>query len=193
MQVLSELNPTGHLEIFKVYENGTQEKVFDDHNVIVSGMGVGLAYLFAGSGSGNITDYQIRYFQVGTGGTSSYGVSTYTLNTALTSGQYNTSADMVIEQISQIKNGVTFTNLSHARIPFNHVQRASDTSVKFILAIGRNNVNDLPLPLNEVGLFMANPKGVSPKQTILVAYKKFSDILKTSDFALIFYWTLNFA
>lgn len=192
MKVLSELTPTGHLQIFKSYPNGRQEKVFDDHNVIVSGMGVGLAYLFAGSGSTTINDYQIRYFQLGTGGSNNYGVSTYELVTPLTSSQYFTSGEMVIETHNQIKNGVESFTSPFARIAFNHVQRVSDTSVRFILVVGRNNVNNLANPLNEVGLFMQNPKGGTPKKSILVAYKKFSDILKTDDFSLIFYWTLNF-
>lgn len=193
MRVLSEIAPRGHLEIYKVFPNGEQEKIFDDHNVIVSGMGVGLAYLFAGSGSTTITDYQIRYFQVGTGGTNDYGVSTFTLNTPLTSSQYFTSADMVITNQNQIKNGVPTFTASFARIPFNHIQRVSETSVRFILAIGRNNVNNLANPLNEVGLFMSNPMGGATTKSLLVAYKKFSDILKTDDFSLIFYWTLNFS
>jgi len=45
------LDVSGHLQIIKIYKDGTEEKVFDDHNVITSGMGVGLAMLFAGQGT----------------------------------------------------------------------------------------------------------------------------------------------
>lgn len=48
----------GHLEIVKVFNDGREEVVFNDHNTIVSGMGVGLSFLFTLSGSLKITDYQ---------------------------------------------------------------------------------------------------------------------------------------
>ena len=59
---------SGHLQIAKVYSDGTEELVFDDHNVIVSGMGVGLSYLFTAGGSDNLLDFQIDRFQVGVSG-----------------------------------------------------------------------------------------------------------------------------
>jgi hypothetical protein len=47
--------------------------------------------------------------------------------------------------------------------------------------------------LTEVGLFMKNPTGnANTNQSILVAYRNFSEIYKTNDFSLIFRWTLNF-
>ena len=48
------LDVSGHLQIFKIYKDGTEEKVYDDHNVITSGMGVGLAMLFAGQGNNTV-------------------------------------------------------------------------------------------------------------------------------------------
>ena len=45
------LDVSGHLQIYKIYKDGTEEKVFDDHNLITSGMGLGLSMLFAGQGS----------------------------------------------------------------------------------------------------------------------------------------------
>jgi hypothetical protein len=46
--------------------------------------------------------------------------------------------------------------------------------------------------LNEVGLFMKNPRGAAVNASLLVAYRAFSIIRKTNDFSLIFRWTLNF-
>ena len=75
-----KFNPTGHLEIWKVYPDGEKELHWTDHNVITSGMGVGLAHLYSARGSAKITDYQIINWQVGTGGdTEDYGVSTLSL------------------------------------------------------------------------------------------------------------------
>ena len=40
---------------------------------------------------------------------------------------------------------------------------------------------------------MKNPMGAAiQNESILVAYRNFSDIYKTNDFSLIFRWTLNF-
>ena len=51
---------------------------------------------------------------------------------------------------------------------------------------------DGDLSINEVGLFMKNPRNNPVVSPILVAYRKFSGIIKTSDFSLVFRWTLNF-
>ena len=59
-----EVDITGHLTIIKKYNDGQEEVVFDDHNIIVSGMGVALSYLFTASGSNTILDYQIDRFQL---------------------------------------------------------------------------------------------------------------------------------
>ena len=64
---IEEVGITGHLTISKQdKESGEEEVLFDDHNIIVSGMGVGLSYLFTGSGSNSIVDYQIDRYQLGT-------------------------------------------------------------------------------------------------------------------------------
>ena len=53
------LGITGHLQIAKLYKNGKEEIVHDDHNVITSGMSAGLSTMFAGVGSTNILDYHL--------------------------------------------------------------------------------------------------------------------------------------
>ena len=68
MNFMEEVGITGHLTIVKKYKDGEEEVVFDDHNIIVSGLGVGLSYLFTGSGSNTIVDYQIERFQLGVSG-----------------------------------------------------------------------------------------------------------------------------
>ena len=151
------LNVSGHLEICKVYADGKEETVFSDANTITSGMGVGLGLLYAGSGATNITDFQIRYFQLGVSG------------------------DTKIDDY-----GVFPT------IPDNSIKRVDLNSVTYILYVARSACNNLETPLNEVGLFMQNPLGLATKRSQLCAYRPFTNITKTSDFALIFKWTLNF-
>ena len=68
MNFIEDLKVTGHLQIAKIDNSGKEEILFDDHNVIVSGMSVGLSYLFSLSGSAKITDFQIDRFQLGVSG-----------------------------------------------------------------------------------------------------------------------------
>ena len=80
-----ELGINGHLTIIKRFTDGQEEVVFDDHNIIVSGMGVGLTYMFTGSGSNSVLDYQIDRFQIGVSGPPAGGVTSaiYELSGAL--------------------------------------------------------------------------------------------------------------
>jgi len=55
-----ELGINGHLTIIKKMSTGEEEILLDDPNVIVSGMGVGLSYLFSASGSNDVLNYQIQ-------------------------------------------------------------------------------------------------------------------------------------
>ena len=205
MQQTDILDPSGHLEIYKVYVDGTEEKVFDDHNIITSGMGVGLGLLYAGSGATDITNFQIRYFQLGVSGDSiidSYGVSETTLASAL--GQENGAADYrvgansVVPILSAnlmdwnggIRSGSIDNTWYFGLLSDNSIKRVDLNSVTYILYIDRDTANGHIL--NEVGLFMQNPLGVTPHRPPLVAYRPFINISKTDDFALIFKWTLNF-
>jgi len=206
MKQADVLDPSGHLEIYKVYEDGTEECVFDDHNVITSGMGVGLGLLYAGSGAADITNFQIRYFQIGVSGeskVSNYGVSETSLVSALgqvnSTTDYNTLGDSSLPlDIHRLMNwnGASLLNSEGDNtwvfgvISDNSIKRVDLNSVTYILYVDRNTCNSLTV--NEVGLFMENPLGTSPKRSQLVAYRPFVNIAKTDDFAFVFKWTLNF-
>jgi hypothetical protein len=206
MNFIEELGITGHLTIIKQFNDGKEEVVFDDHNIIVSGMGVGLSYLFTGSGSQNILDFQLDRFQIGVSGQATsvdaninQVSSTFALSGPLAIGQYGTNSNLYIEEASQIKNGVTFANQPFALIPASKITRINDSSVRYTLVVGEEAANglkdaqDFDLSLNEIGLFMKNPVGsTDPNVSILTAYRSFSNIVKTNDFSLIFRWTINF-
>ena len=188
------VNPTGHLQIFKLYENGDEDIVFDDHNVITSGMGVGFSHLFAASGSNTITDYQILNFLIGSGGDyNDYGASTFRLQKPLLSSlDWGTDTGLLIEPSELIEDGVLVA-LNYpplARIRFSNIHKVTSTSVRYTLVLDRNTLNTAAV--NEVGLYMRNPRGVAPMAPILVAYRPFTEITKTNDFSLIFRWTLQF-
>ena len=112
--------------------------------------------------------------------------------------QYGTGSNLYIESCDQIKSEQTLANKFFALIPANKITRIGDSSVRYTLVVDEEACNGLvgvgeeELNLNEVGLFMKNPKGSSTNASLLTAYRTFSNIYKTSDFSLIFRWTLNF-
>jgi len=190
------------LTIIKQYTDGQEEVVFDDHNIIVSGMGVGLTYMFTGSGSTNVLDYQIDRFQVGVSGKPDQtptleSSSTYQLSGPCTEAEYGTGSNLFIAVKDQITNN-TYTSLAAAQIPANKRTRIGDSSVRYTLVVDEEACNNISRPgttessINEVGLLMKNPTGNAADRPLLVAYRTFSNIIKTSDFSLIFRWTLNF-
>jgi len=196
---IDDLGINGHLTIIKKYNNGEEEIVFDDHNIIVSGMGVGLAYLFTGSGSNVITDYQIDRFQLGVSGATSLELSTTnSLSGGLNFSEYGNGSNLFIEQCTQIIGGKDITPSAFALIPANKITRIGDNAVRYTLVVDEESCNGLAGQvgedeyLNEVGLFMKNPRGAAVNASLLVAYRAFSIIRKTNDFSLIFRWTLNF-
>jgi hypothetical protein len=189
--IVEQLDTRGHLEIWKEYLNGTKELVHSDQNTIVSGMGVGLAYLFAGAGSNVINDYQIRYMQVGeTSDITDYGLSTFTLKSPLTNAEYGTSS-LIIANLTQLKDGNNIANQDMVFIPMEMIRRVAVNSVQYILTLDTDTANEQDL--NEIGLLMKNPTGnVSSPIPILVAYKTFTGITKKEEFSLIFKWTISF-
>ena len=194
-----ELGINGHLTIIKQYNDGQEEVVFDDHNIIVSGMGVGLSYMFTGSGSNSVLDYQIDRFQVGVSGPPTGGATSaiYQLSGACTEAEYGAGSNLFITVKDQITNN-TITSLAAAQIPANKRTKIGDSSVRYTLVVDEEACNNISRPgttestINEVGLLMKNPTGNAADRPILVAYRTFSNIVKTSDFSLIFRWTLNF-
>lgn len=189
-------SPRGHLEIYKVFEDSTpDELIFDEDNTITSGLSVGLSILFSDLGSQDIRDYQIRWFQLGVSGDpADYGTSTNTLASPLTAVEYESDGSrLIVSTHDQLINGSTFNNKVFAQIPFHSIQKATPTSIKFTIGVDKNSCNAVtPLILNEIGLFMQNPRGQATKESILVAYRPFSNIVKTDEFALRFEWTISF-
>lgn len=201
---IEDLGITGHLQISKVANDGSEEIVFDDHNIIVSGMGLGLSHFFSLSGPGSVVEYQIDRFQVGVSGGSELEIpSTSTLSGTLSSlNEYGTQARLLVV------SGYQATDLNNyigpkwfGFIPPHKVSRVGENSVRYTITLDSAAANNLTrggseAPLNEIGLFMKNPLGdkfgLGEDTSVLVAYRSFSPIAKTSDFALIFRWTLNF-
>lgn len=201
LNALEELDIKGHLTISKVYPDGNEEIVFDDHNIIVSGMGVSLVHLFALSGSNSVLDYQIDRFQLGVSGGSILETSTtYQLSSTLSSlYEYaGTIGNILAASGYQIKNGsVVQTPSWFGIIPAHNITRIDETTVRYTIVIDQNSCNNITrnntgVYLSEIGLFVKNIKNNNPVAPILVAYRYFTPIRKTSDFALVFRWSISF-
>jgi hypothetical protein len=198
LNLTEQLNINGHLTISKAYRNGLEEVIFDDHNIIVSGMGVALAHLFALSGSNSILDYQIDRFQIGTSANAE-SVSTTTLNLPLTEASaYGLNSNIITASGYQIVNNSIVTNAKiYGLIPQHHITRVDSNTVRYTIVLDEfacNNLTNVAGDANirEVGLFVKNAKNNNPAAPILVAYRVFSPIRKTTDFSLIFRWSINF-
>ena len=187
------LDVSGHLQIYKIYKDGTEEMVYDDHNVITSGMGVGIATLFAGQGS-SIEDFQIRYFQVGSGAPTTYDFQQFKLEAPLNDGSFYGETTIKSTHRRMEPDGTGSSDEVFALITDNNIKKSSTTSVTYILYIAEDA--DIPDQINEIGLFMANPLAIwidpRERRSPLTAYRQFTDLKKTSEFSLVFKWKLNF-
>jgi len=202
MNFIEDLGVRGYLQIAKVYKDKPEEIVFDDHNVIVSGMSVGLSHLFSGSGSNTIIDYHLDRFKVGVSGNDTAGSAIYQLSGPLSSvAEYGGASNFAVVSGHQINNGVVSLAKDSAFgiIPFKNITRINETSVRYTIILDEDTANygnyiraSHDTSLTEIGLFMKNPRGLADDASILVAYRKFTQILKTSDFSLVFRWTINF-
>ena len=196
-----QLGTKGHLTIHKV-EKGQEELVYDEDNVIVSGFGWGLANLYGRVGSSNITDYQIDRFKLGvSGGVGLQVAATTDVSGSLSSAfEYNSTGDSNLATVSGYRweNNTAISEANwYSNIPFSKVTKIDQRPVRYTIFIDEDSCNNLSrngseASLNEIGLFLKNPKASSPETSVLAAYRYFSSIRKTSDFGLVFRWTISF-
>ena len=198
-----QMNIKGHLTIHKVAD-GREELIFDDKNVVVSGFGWALSYLYGKVGSTSITDYQIDRFQIGVSGNSDLQISsTYELSGELSSTTEYTGGTLdsnlnAVSANQYLGNIGTAPERIFSKIPFSKVTKIDERSVRYTIFIDEDSCNDInrdesEAPLNEIGLFIKNPTGAASKDlSVLAAYRYFSNIRKTSDFGLVFRWTISF-
>ena len=195
------LGTKGQLTIHKI-ANGEEELLFDDKNVIVSGFGWALANLYGKAGSTTVTDYQIDRFQLGVSGSlANQESSTYELSGPLSSTEeYTTNGDSNLYAVSAdaFANGViNGTQSVFAKIPFSKVTKIDERSVRYTIFIDEDSCNNISrnsnlMNLNEIALWVKNPLGRPNDASVMAAYRYFSNIRKTSDFGLVFRWTITF-
>jgi len=195
------LGTKGHLTIHKI-ANGEEELLFDDKNVIVSGFGWALAHLYGKAGSTTVTDYQIDRFQLGVSGSlANQESSTYELSGPLSSTEeYTTNGDSNLYAVSAdayANNLINGTQSVFAKIPFSKVTKIDERSVRYTIFIDEDSCNNISrngnlMNLNEIALWVKNPVGRPNDASVMAAYRYFSNIRKTSDFGLVFRWTITF-
>jgi hypothetical protein len=180
----------GHLEVIKIYNDGTEEVHFSEDNVITSGMGYTLLKAFSTSGAGSITDFQIVYFQLGTSGSLALQVfENGDLGNALADVDYGDSASFEIDSHDYIASGVT-SNGDFGVIPFPYIKKVSPTRVMYQIHVGADTANNLTI--NEVGLWSRNPDVEVIETSYLCAYRFFTALQKTDSFSILFKWTIEF-
>ena len=116
-------------------------------------------------------------------------------------GEYGIATNFAVVSAFQIKDGSVggAKDSVFGLIPFKNVTRINDTSVRYTIILDEDTANYTNYKrhvafqhITEIGLFMKNPRGQASDASILVAYRNFSAIKKTSDFSLVFRWTINF-
>ena len=199
---VEQIGMKGHLTIHKI-ANGEEELIYDEDNVITSGFGWSLSHLYGLAGSQSITDFQIDRFQLGVSGNSDNQVSsTFELSGPLSSAAEYTGAG-TDSNLNTVSSNLYLTNETieeqvFARIPFAKVTKIDDRSVRYTIFIDEDSCNGISRngedrALNEIGLFIKNTRGKTDKdEPALAAYRYFSNITKTSDFGLVFRWTISF-
>lgn len=200
----STFNPKGNLEIWKIDQEGNKELYWSDHNVITSGMGVGLAHFHSGFGSHSILDYQLRYFQVGNPEQlTDYDSSQNSLISPLPKKDYGKvigTAPVTLEwaDVSELylrkkasgTGAVTTTKQAFAKIRHSNTHRVNKNAVRYTIPLNERNCNGSEL--SEIGMFMKNILADEEDHPSLVAYRQFPPIKKTEFFTLVFLWTIQF-
>lgn len=201
MNFRDNIDPMGHLEVWKHFPDGTQELHYSDANVICSGMGATLAEMFDAPYDAPVEDYQIKYFKVGSGGQSSYQVSGRSdLESPFAVVQYGTG-NLDVSMHNLIANGAKITTVgpitTFGVIPYAYVKRVTPTKCMWQIVLDEQtcNVGDNDPDenyINEIGLYSKNPYREETDASMLCAYRFFKKVYKTDAFILVFRWTIEF-
>ena len=207
---------SGHITICKVYSDGTKETVLDRANMIVALLGSSFLDIQRGVGSTIAADYAPAYFQIGTGAPSFNAVDTsgfwYQVCAPLSWQQYGEDTDLTVVEryrgfyASSVIDGV-YQELEQTKAPlssvvfsgsdgyFANISKGSVTknfldSFEAQIVLDENTANGLAL--TEVGLFAKNPKGFYLDTPVMMAYRSFAALNKTSEFSLVINWSIGF-
>jgi len=209
----------GHVTICKVHADGTQEVVLDKANMITKGLGSSSIDILKGKGSSYVEDFTPTYFQVGTStidvnkfasDTSAYF---YHLSSPLHWSGYGEDSDLYIDKkyrgfyASSEDGGSTYTELFgtsailsstifsgsdeyFVRVKEREITKYLLNTIESEIVLDENSANGLDL--TEVGLFCKNPRGFREDSPLLIAYRNFAPVTKSSEYSLVIHWTIGF-
>ena len=200
-------NIKGHLEVYKVYSDGSEELHYSDHNVITSGMGVNLAHAFAADAGVDVSSFQANWMQIGTGASSADIRNNATVQVssradllssipATQYGDVNTIGLKVSSMTYMTSAGSTAIK-DFIKVPYAFVHRVSDRKVMWRLVLNDSACNIVDDAIHggalcEVAIFSNNPTQATPDELYMIAYRAFANITKTNEFTLDFRWTIEF-
>tara|TARA_R110002074_G_scaffold12449_9_gene45646 strand:+ start:1158 stop:1931 length:774 start_codon:yes stop_codon:yes gene_type:complete len=212
----------GHVTICKIYRDGTQETVVDNHNLITTGLGSSFLDIQTQQGSTFPSDYAPHYFQLGTSAVnytpaaiessstfyqlsaplewSSYGLDTELEIVKKYRGFYASALDGDADIIAPTELYLTSGTLSaiqfsgadqyFSKVVEGRVTKFFMDSFESEIILDENSANGLSI--TEVGLFAKNPKGFKEDSPVLMAYRSFAPLAKTSEFSLVIHWSIGF-
>lgn len=203
----SDLNSIkGHLEVYKVFKDGTEELHYSEKNVITSGMGVTLAHAFAADAGSDVSSFQANWMQIGTGASTvairaAEDVQTSSradLLSAIPGSQYGdvNTIGLQVSALTYMTSAGTTATSNFVKIPPAFIHRISDRKVMWRLILNDSacNIPDTASggALCEVAIFSNNPRQQTPQELYMIAYRAFANIVKTNEFTLDFRWTIEF-
>jgi hypothetical protein len=208
----------GHITICKVYSDGTEDTIVDRANLVTAGLGSSFIDIQRGGGSLNTDSYSPYYFQVGTSSmdydpavtTSSYF---YHLSTPFSWDDYGDDTDFIVESkyrgfnASTDDGGSTYTELLFTSAVLSSIAFSGTDEYFSKIKEGRLSKffmdsfeSEIVLDektgngkeISEIGLFAKNPKGFKEDSPLLMAYRSFTPVTKTSEFSLVVHWSVGF-
>tara|TARA_R110002051_G_scaffold4603_2_gene25172 strand:+ start:95 stop:772 length:678 start_codon:yes stop_codon:yes gene_type:complete len=208
----------GHITICKVYSDGTEDTIVDRANLVTAGLGSSFIDIQRGQGSENVDGFSPYYFQVGTSSmdydttvaTSSYF---YQLSTPFSWDDYGDDTDFIVESkyrgfnASTDDGGSTYTELLFTSAVLSSIAFSGTDEYFSKVKEGRLSKffmdsfeSEIVLDektgngkeISEIGLFAKNPKGFKEDSPLLMAYRSFTPVTKTSEFSLVVHWSVGF-
>ena len=211
----------GHINICKIYSDGTTETVVDRANMLTTGMISSFLDIQQGLGSQDSLVYRPGYFQLGTStldvdvslATSSsyyrlsapfdwtdYGEDTDLLLYNRYRGLYASSTDPTgvapgwteIFGTSAVVSATLFSGVDEyfAKVTDAKVTKYFLDGFEAQIVLDENTANGKDI--TEIGLFARNPKGFKEDTPLLMAYRSFAALTKTSDYSLVIRWSIGF-
>jgi len=199
----------GSVKVSKVFSDGTKELVCQDDNVLTDAIGYSIINILSDTGSRNIQDHLVGYFQVGIGRLNpdlqpnDKRKYISTLKTPLSEASYGKNVELEINKhpLQKLHKsnfnpalGEEIENSNFAILPDANSTKLIDGVVHYRLSIGEEAANGLNI--SEFGLFVRNPDGATnTENSILIAYKNFpvdETITKNSNFSLEIDWQIKF-